>query len=92
MWYDGDPKRPLAVKVRNASLRHRAKYGQWPDTCRVHPGSLPEGKVVTVKANRPGTNGDKLPAVKVRVLADPTTLAGHLWIGREETEGVEREA
>ena len=84
LWYDGDPKRPLEDKVRAAARRHQLKYDRWPDTCYVHPQEEP-GPEMRVMIRRPGPS-KYVPPVVVRVLAIPTTLPAHLWIGCKEIQ------
>ncbi len=69
MWFDNDPKIPLAEKVERAAAHYRSKYGRAPDLCLVHPSMLTETQV---QAGR----------VLVRPLR--SVLPGHLWIGVEE--------
>lgn len=71
LWFDNDPKTPLAEKVIKAADYYTNKYGQVPDLCLVHPSMLPEKPVglaaITIRPYRP-------------------VLPGHLWIGVEEQE------
>jgi hypothetical protein len=41
LWFDADPKRDLAEKVRSAADRYRFKFGRWPNLCYVNPSMLP---------------------------------------------------
>jgi hypothetical protein len=43
LWYDGDPSRSLTDKITIAAARYRAKFGQEPCCCRVHPSALESG-------------------------------------------------
>ena len=66
LWYD-DTKDTLEVKVRRAAERYVEKYGVEPDACFVHPSEL-------------GTVDEaNLPSCKV--VANPTVLEHHFWIG-----------
>jgi hypothetical protein len=40
LWYDDNPKLPLAAKIREAVRRYRDKFGRSPDLCFVHPDTL----------------------------------------------------
>ena len=40
LWYDNDPKRSLEDKILAGAQRYQAKFGQFPNTCLVHPTSL----------------------------------------------------
>jgi hypothetical protein len=44
LWYDDDPKKPLDIKIEQATTRFREKYGYVPNACYVNPGALPAGK------------------------------------------------
>jgi hypothetical protein len=41
LWFDADPKRDLAEKVRSAADRYRFKFGRSPNLCYVNPSTLP---------------------------------------------------
>jgi hypothetical protein len=70
LWYD-DSGRDLADKVGQAARRYRKKFGAPPDACYVHPSVLKDnGKVKEVSG--------------VRVMALPSVLRHHFWLGREE--------
>jgi len=69
LWYD-DSGRDLADKVGQAARRYRKKFGAPPDACYVHPSALKgNGKVKDVGG--------------VRVMALPSVLRHHFWLGRE---------
>lgn len=68
LWYDDDPRRPLAQKVARAAARYRQRFGAVPNICYVHPSALDADVQVGV----------------VRVTASPTTLRHHFWIGWAE--------
>jgi hypothetical protein len=40
LWFDDNPKVPVATKVENAAKRYREKFGKSPDVCYVHPATL----------------------------------------------------
>lgn len=77
MWFDGNPKKPLAAKVEEAAEFFRNKYHKTPDACMVNRAMLTEseirlliikgGKTITIRAHR-------------------SILPGNLWIGVEEKE------
>ena len=70
LWYD-DSGRDLADKVGQAARRYRKKFGTPPDACYVHPSILKgNGKVKEVSG--------------IRVMALPSVLRHHFWLGREE--------
>jgi hypothetical protein len=74
LWFDNDPKKPLAEKVERAADYYRQKYGLVPDLCLVHPSMLVEPRPEFVE----GRSG------KVAVRANRAILPGHLWIGVDE--------
>ncbi len=42
LWFDNSHE-PLAAKVRRAAQRYRAHFGQFQNTCYVHPAALDSG-------------------------------------------------
>jgi hypothetical protein len=69
LWFDNDPRTPLAAKIQKAAEYYRQKYGRQPDLCLVNPTMLQNEKIneerITVRPYRP-------------------VLPGHLWIGVED--------
>lgn len=65
LWYD-DSQADFATKVIEAKERYEEKFGRKPNSCYVHPQSLP----------RAGT-----PANGIKVVASPTVLPNHFWVG-----------
>lgn len=67
LWFDNDPKKPLADKVGEASRYYLDKYKSAANCCYVHPSMLPEDDVtvdgISVKTNK-------------------VVLPGHLWMGK----------
>ena len=59
---------PLAAKIQRAAQRYRARFGQAPDICYVHPTALAGGTPT-------------VPGISVKPSAK--ILQGHLWLGRE---------
>jgi hypothetical protein len=68
LWFDNDAKRDLAQKVGRAAQHYRRKFGRPPNVCYVHPSLLIDG------AQR--IDG-------VHVVALPSVLRHHFWIGEE---------
>ncbi|HNT73409.1 MAG TPA: hypothetical protein PKH77_00175 [Anaerolineae bacterium] len=67
LWHDNGAE-DLAIKLSRAAARYRARFGQPPNVCYVHPTALP--------------NGDKkIGAIQVR--SSPKILRHHLWLGYE---------
>jgi len=71
LWYD-DSEMDLATKVQEAAQRYEEKFGRRPNTCYVHPASLPEGEKAF------SLNG-------MKVVTCPSTLPNHFWVGVQET-------
>ncbi len=65
LWYDGDPKSALTSKVERAAARYLAKFGQRPNACFVHTGSLER----------------ELDWQGIRVMEAPNVLPNHFWVG-----------
>ncbi|MGQ9597958.1 MAG: hypothetical protein ACUVWZ_00915 [Anaerolineae bacterium] len=77
LWYDNDPHRTLEDKVGRAAQRYHEKFGQWPNTCYVHPTALggsatPDLYVVRLVQN---------PKAFIRVRPATNVLIHHLWLG-----------
>jgi len=82
LWYDDNPGRDLADKVRQAARRYRQKFGAVPDVCYVHPPVTGPG-TVALALNGNG-NGKVQKVGRVRVAPLPSVLRHHFWLGREE--------
>ncbi len=66
LWFDNDPKSDLQSKVNKAAEYYRAKYGEEPNLCFVHPSMISEGK---------------LNAGKITLCSNPAMIPHHFWIG-----------
>jgi len=66
LWFDDNPKVPLATKIGNAARRYRKKFGRSPNVCYVHPQTLSGAK--------------KMPA-RVKVIKLASIQPNHFWIG-----------
>lgn len=73
LWFDGDPNRPLAVKIAEATDRYKQRFGVAPNLCLVHPDELPSA---TEKDAQPAG----MPA-DIRIKASKTVLPHHLLVG-----------
>ena len=67
LWFDDDPRREMAEKVRQAAARYRQKFGIAPEVCYVNDRALDRAEVRI---------GD------LRVMPASTVLPHHFWIGR----------
>ena len=65
LWYD-DSQADFATKVLEAKERYQEKFGTKPNRCYVHPECLPK---------------DGSPANGIKVVASPTVLPNHFWVG-----------
>lgn len=70
LWYDDNPGRELAEKVRRAARRYRQKFGMVPNVCYIHPSAL-------------NGNGKAQKVGGVRISSRPSVLKHHFWIGIE---------
>lgn len=66
LWFDDNPKVPLATKIENAARRYRERLGRSPNLCYVHPETL--------------TGGETMPG-HVKVVESATVQRNHFWIG-----------
>jgi hypothetical protein len=76
MWFNDNPKTPLATKVLEAAEYYRTKYGQSPDLCLVNPAMYEQAG----KEPLEGKTG------KVVIRSLRSILPGHLWIGVDEKQ------
>jgi hypothetical protein len=65
LWYD-DSQSDFAAKVLEAAQRYEEKFGSPPNRCYVNPACFPEHGV---------------PANGIKVVASPTVLPNHFWVG-----------
>ena len=70
LWHDSGSE-DLAWKLARAVRRYRARFGNKPNVCYVHPALLP--------------NGDRKVA-GVLVRPSSRVLRHHFWLGLEQTE------
>jgi hypothetical protein len=66
LWFDDNPKVPVATKVENAAKRYREKFGKSPDVCYVHPATL--------------ASADTLPK-GVKLIGSGSIRPNSFWIG-----------
>lgn len=72
LWYDGDKKRPLEEKIKDAARRYREKFGRAPTVCYLHPTTLNS------------ENGKEKRVGRVRLVPRSNILPHHFLIGEEE--------
>lgn len=66
LWFDDNPKVPLATKIENAARRYRERFGKSPNVCYVHPKTL-------IGAENMPTN--------VRLIESTSIQPNCFWIG-----------
>lgn len=74
LWYDDDPERALADKVKRAVERYQQKYGHAPDVCYML--DVPELRAQL------GEGGAMLVG-DVKVLPSKSVMRYHFWLGVE---------
>ena len=79
LWYDDNPGRDLAEKVRQAARRYWQKFGIPANVCYVHPSALGDDASTKLSAS-----GRMKKVGEVRVSSGPSVLRHHFWIGQEE--------
>ena len=72
LWFDDDPSRDLAEKIRPAARRYIRKHGIAPEVCYVHPSALL------------GDNAKVKHVGAIRLASRRSVLRDHFWLGREE--------
>ena len=72
MWFDGDLKLDLNVRIERAAIYYRNKYGRWPNLCVIHPDTVGGNPLGSVN----GTD------IKTSV----SVLPNHFWLGIEDQE------
>jgi hypothetical protein len=68
VWYDGDRKRPLRVKVEAAAERYQERFGAAPELVLLNPTQA----------------GEEAEIAGIPVRTTPLVSPNHLYIGREE--------
>lgn len=69
LWFDNDPSRTVEEKIQRAAEQYRAKFGQKPNTCYVHPQAIADTAEKEQQCNG------------MRVIAAPHILPHHFWLG-----------
>ena len=82
MWFNDNPKVPLATKVLEAADYYHTKYGRNPDLCLVSPAMYEQ-----IRSKEAEGQADELvegQQGKILVRALRSILPGHLWIGVDD--------
>ena len=78
LWFDNDVTRDLPTKLARAQQHYQHKFGHAPQVCFVNPAML----------------GNNVPADEqlvisgLEIVARPTVLMHHFWIGMREPAAV----
>lgn len=72
MWFDGDLRLDLSVRIERAAVYYRNKYGRWPNLCVIHPDTVGENPLGSVNGTEIRTSASVLP--------------NHFWLGIEDQE------
>jgi hypothetical protein len=66
LWFDNDPRRNLADKIRQAATRYQVRFGRRPTVCYLNVADL---------------NGQADEVKGIRLQAVSNVLRHHFWIG-----------
>ncbi|MGH2517239.1 MAG: hypothetical protein ACRDHP_16440, partial [Ktedonobacterales bacterium] len=93
LWYDDDPRRPLAQKLADASERYRERIGFEPTTCQLNPVLIPAPAVAVAggspRRTRPRPRIAE-PAIAVRLVPNQHLRPNYFFIGIEDGERARR--
>lgn len=70
LWFDGDLKVNLKVRIERAAVYYRDKYGRTPNLCIIHPSTAGEGHPSSV--------------IGVDVRTSAAVQPDHFWLGIKE--------
>ncbi len=82
MWFNDNPKIPLATKVLEAAEYYETKYGRNPDLCLVSPAMYEQIHKEPAKGQSDELVEGQHGKIIIRALR--SILPGHLWIGVDE--------
>jgi hypothetical protein len=82
MWFNDNPKVPLATKVLEAADYYQTKYGRKPDLCLVSPAMYEQIQNKSRQEYSDELVEGKQGKIIIRALR--SILPGHLWIGVDE--------
>ena len=78
LWFDGDLKVNLGVRIERAAVYYRDKYGRPPTLCIIHPSTAGEDPPKSV--------------IGVDVQTSAAVQPDHFWLGIKERNEVLRDA
>ncbi|HEY44145.1 MAG TPA: hypothetical protein G4O11_09205 [Anaerolineae bacterium] len=70
LWFDGDLKINLGVRIERAAIYYRDKYGRPPNLCIIHPSTAGEDPPRSV--------------IGVDVRTSAAVQPDHFWLGIKE--------
>jgi len=82
MWFNDNPKVPLATKVLEAADYYQTKYGRNPDLCLVSPAMYEQIQSKSKEERSDEQVERKQGKIIIRALR--SILPGHLWIGVDD--------
>lgn len=78
LWYDDDLRRPLAVKLAEASERYRERVGYEPTTCLLNPAQIPAAPPTSGRGSRKKAN---VPAITLNLVSDEHLRPNYFFVG-----------
>lgn len=78
LWYDDDVRRPLAIKLAEASERYRERVGYEPTTCLLNPAQIPSAPPATGRGSRKKLN---VPAITLQLVSDEHLRPNYFFVG-----------
>jgi len=71
VWYDDNPKKPVGVKIDEAVLRYKQRYGRTPNVCMLN------------EAVQPTDYEEADTSDGVKVLRAKNVPQNYFWVGNE---------
>lgn len=71
LWFDNDPARTIAAKVKDAAERYAEKFGVVPNVCLV------SRRLIQDEMHVPFGTGE------IKIVPDKCMLPNHFWVGTE---------
>ena len=78
LWYDDDLRRPLAIKLAEASERYRERVGYEPTTCLLNPAQIPAAPPTSGRGSRKKAN---IPAITLNLVSDEHLRPNYFFVG-----------
>lgn len=92
LWYDDDTRRPLAVKIAEATQRFRERVGYEPTTCQLHPALAEQATSDRERPKRQSRKTPEIPAPDLSVRLEPndTLRPNYFFVGVEAGDKLKR--